>query len=152
MCEFWCLFLFTVTWQENVCYHRDFSAVASKIRFLEILHSFYFNFIFRQETTRNTCVTSPFAFRVTLLTPIHKITTRFVGLNVGFVSPCVIVHSNESTKPDAAVSQVYCLSFKYSSTCFGHPHAHHQELNNCSSSHWFTVGTWWQLLSSWWWA
>jgi len=25
----------------------------------------------------------------------------------------------------------------YSSTCFGHSHAHHQELNNCSSSLWF---------------
>jgi len=25
----------------------------------------------------------------------------------------------------------------YSSTCFGHPHAHHQEVNNCSSSLWF---------------
>jgi hypothetical protein len=25
----------------------------------------------------------------------------------------------------------------YSSTCFGHPHAHHQVLNNCSSSFWF---------------
>jgi hypothetical protein len=25
----------------------------------------------------------------------------------------------------------------YSSTCFGSPHAHHQELNNCSSSVWF---------------
>jgi len=25
----------------------------------------------------------------------------------------------------------------YSSTCFGHPHAHHQELNNCSNSLWF---------------
>jgi hypothetical protein len=24
--------------------------------------------------------------------------------------------------------EVYYLSFKYSSTCFGHPHAHHQEL------------------------
>ena len=40
-------------------------------------------------------------------------------------------------QPDAAISQVYYLSFKYSSTCFGHPHAHHQELNNCSSSLWF---------------
>jgi hypothetical protein len=25
----------------------------------------------------------------------------------------------------------------YSSTCFGRPHAHHQELNNCSSILWF---------------
>jgi hypothetical protein len=25
----------------------------------------------------------------------------------------------------------------YSSTCFGRPHAYHQELNNCSSSVWF---------------
>jgi hypothetical protein len=25
----------------------------------------------------------------------------------------------------------------YSSTCFGRPHAHHQDLNNCSSSIWF---------------
>jgi hypothetical protein len=25
----------------------------------------------------------------------------------------------------------------YSSTCFGLPHAHHQEFNNCSSSLWF---------------
>ena len=31
----------------------------------------------------------------------------------------------------------YYLSFKYSSTCFGHPYAHHQEHNNCSSSIWF---------------
>jgi hypothetical protein len=27
--------------------------------------------------------------------------------------------------------------FMYSSTCFGRPHAHHQKLNNCSSSLWF---------------
>jgi len=40
-------------------------------------------------------------------------------------------------QPDAAIYQVYYLLFKYSSTCFGHPHAHHQELNNCSRSLWF---------------
>ena len=28
----------------------------------------------------------------------------------------------------------------YSSTCFGRPHAHHQELNNYSSSLWFYRG------------
>jgi hypothetical protein len=33
--------------------------------------------------------------------------------------------------------KVYHLTFMYSSTCFGRPHAHHQELNNCSSSLWF---------------
>jgi hypothetical protein len=43
-------------------------------------------------------------------------------------------------QPDAAIFYVYYLSFKYSSTCFRHPHAHHQEL---SSSLRFTVGTWW---------
>jgi len=33
--------------------------------------------------------------------------------------------------------QLIILTFIYSSTCFGCPHAHHQELNNCSSSLWF---------------
>jgi hypothetical protein len=32
---------------------------------------------------------------------------------------------------------IYYLAFIYSSTCFRHPHTHHQELNNCSSSLWF---------------
>jgi hypothetical protein len=44
---------------------------------------------------------------------------------------CKSVHHhtfNWINQPDAANSQVYYLSFKYSSTCFGHPHAHHQEL------------------------
>jgi hypothetical protein len=40
-------------------------------------------------------------------------------------------------QPDATVSQVYYLTFMYGSTCFGRLHAHHQELNNCSSRHWF---------------
>jgi hypothetical protein len=33
--------------------------------------------------------------------------------------------------------QFIILTFIYSSTCFGRPHAHHQELSNCSSSLWF---------------
>jgi hypothetical protein len=35
---------------------------------------------------------------------------------------------NRINQQVAATSQVYYLSFKYSSTCFEHPHAHHQEL------------------------
>ena len=31
----------------------------------------------------------------------------------------------------------YYLTFIYSPSCFGCPHAHHQELNNCSSNLWF---------------
>jgi hypothetical protein len=30
-------------------------------------------------------------------------------------------------------------TFIYSSTCFGRPQAHHQELNNCSGSLWFLL-------------
>jgi hypothetical protein len=40
----------------------------------------------------------------------------------------VISSFNLINQPDAANSQVYYLSFKYSSTCFRHPHAHHQKL------------------------
>jgi hypothetical protein len=46
-------------------------------------------------------------------------------------------------QPDAAIFQVYYLSFKYSSTGLGHLHTHHQELNDFSSSLWFTVAMWW---------
>jgi hypothetical protein len=45
------------------------------------------------------------------------------------VCKSVLHHTfNWIDQPDAANSQVYYLSFKYSSTCFGHPHAHHQDL------------------------
>jgi len=33
--------------------------------------------------------------------------------------------------------QFIILTFIYSSMYFGHPHVHHQELNNCSGSLWF---------------
>ena len=33
--------------------------------------------------------------------------------------------------------QFILLTFIYSSTCFKRSHAHHQELNNCSSNLWF---------------
>jgi hypothetical protein len=40
-------------------------------------------------------------------------------------------------QPDATIFQFIILTFIYSSTRFGRSPAHHQELNNCSSSLWF---------------
>jgi hypothetical protein len=40
-------------------------------------------------------------------------------------------------EPDATIFQFIILTFIYSSTCFGRSPAHHQELNDCSSSLWF---------------
>jgi len=40
-------------------------------------------------------------------------------------------------QPDATVFQFIILTFIYISTCFGRFFAHHQELNDCSSSLWF---------------
>jgi hypothetical protein len=37
-------------------------------------------------------------------------------------------------QPDATIFRFIILTFVYSSTCFGHFPAHHQELNDCSSS------------------
>jgi hypothetical protein len=42
---------------------------------------------------------------------------------------------NQGTR--SKISPVDYLTFIYSSTCFGCPHAHYQELSNCSSSLWF---------------
>jgi hypothetical protein len=56
--------------------------------------------------------------------------TRFFKLK-SFFRLCKSVYHhtfNWINKRHAANSQVYYLSFKYSSTCFGHHHAHHQEL------------------------
>ena len=45
--------------------------------------------------------------------------------------------SNKSSTTRNNFSSFIILTFIYKSTCFGCPHAHHQELNNCSSSLWF---------------
>jgi hypothetical protein len=42
-----------------------------------------------------------------------------------------------SHQPDATIFQFIILTFIYSSKCFGRSPAHHQELNDCSSSLWF---------------
>ena len=63
--------------------------------------------------------------------------SKFLILRLKFVKS---VHQHTiqiNHKLDATISPVFYLTFIYSSTCFGHPHSHHQELNNCSSSLWF---------------
>jgi hypothetical protein len=57
-------------------------------------------------------------------------------INLKFASPCIIIQFQYINQSDATISQVYFLTFMYGSTCFGRPHAHHQE-HNCSSSLWF---------------
>ena len=49
----------------------------------------------------------------------------------------IYYHFKYINQLDVILSQVYYLTFMYSSTCFGRPHAHHRDLNNCSSSLWF---------------
>jgi len=53
---------------------------------------------------------------------------------------CKPVHHRKiqiNHQPDATIFQFLILTFIYSSTCFGRSSAHHQELNDCSSSLWF---------------
>jgi hypothetical protein len=64
--------------------------------------------------------------------------TRFYT-TFGLFKVCKSVHHHTiqiNHRLDAIISPVYYLTFIYSSTCFGRPHAHHQKLNNCSSSFW----------------
>ena len=67
----------------------------------------------------------------------HQADITFFFLTLKFVSPCIIIQFKQINQLDATISPVYYLTFIYSSTCFGRPHAPHQELNNCSSSPWF---------------
>ena len=51
---------------------------------------------------------------------VHKLILTFQDIKEDSV------YSNKSTNQMHQIYQPYWLSFKYSSTCFGHPHAHHQ--------------------------
>jgi len=57
--------------------------------------------------------------------------------NLFYFGTTLYISDKSTSQLDATISQVYYLTFMYSSTCFGRPHAHHQELNSCSSSLWF---------------
>jgi hypothetical protein len=54
-----------------------------------------------------------------------------------WVKPETVITIQINHQPDATVFQFIILTFIYSSTCFGRFPAHHQELNDCSGSHWF---------------
>jgi hypothetical protein len=57
----------------------------------------------------------------------YPYTVQFLRrLNLKFASPCIIIQFKCINQLDATTSEVYYLTFMYSSTCFGRPHAHHQ--------------------------
>jgi len=60
------------------------------------------------------------------------------GINAFKVCKSVHHHTIQiDHQPDATILRFIILTFIYSSTCFGCSPAHHQELNDCSSSLWF---------------
>jgi len=52
-----------------------------------------------------------------------------------FLKPIGKIQINQQS--DATIFQFIILTFIYNSTSFGRSPAHHQELNDCSSSLWF---------------
>jgi len=64
-------------------------------------------------------------------------TVNLRSINIKFASPCIIIQFKQINQLDATIPQVYYLRFMYSSTCFGRPQVHNQELNNCNISLWF---------------
>ena len=74
-----------------------------------------------------------------MLTSVHLSLSLSLSLSLYiYIYIYIYIYAfNWINQPDTANSEGYYLSFKYSSTCCGRPHAHHQELNNCSSSLWF---------------
>jgi hypothetical protein len=113
------------TWRRNPC-HRIYC--------LEEPQTWMHN---RDDVSVRTCVSCtkpPCRIQWNLVLLCY---TENCQVNLNFASPCFIIHFKWINQLDAAVSQVYYLTFMYSSTCFWRPYAHHQELNNCSSSLWF---------------
>ena len=74
----------------------------------------------------------PIGYPETSVTSNLRCTTSLKPFGTGVLH---LIHINH--QPDATVFQFIILTFVYSSTCFGHFHAHHQELNDCSGSLWF---------------
>jgi hypothetical protein len=51
-----------------------------------------------------------------------------MNLNLGFASLCIILLSTKSTSHMQQLLKFITCHLDNSSPCFGHPHAHHQEL------------------------
>jgi hypothetical protein len=69
----------------------------------------------------------------------NKSPTRCNNFPLYYPDDCKSVHHRTiqiNHQPDATISHFIILTFIYSSTCLGLSPAHHQELNDCSSSLW----------------
>jgi hypothetical protein len=57
--------------------------------------------------------------------------------------PRVVAPIEEEEEEDAPISQVYCLTFIYSSTCFGRPQTIIRSSITAVAACGFTIGAWW---------
>jgi hypothetical protein len=82
--------------------------------------------VFGRNVISNSALLSPNFVEIIIDCVLHYLQQHYTSFRV---CNCVHDHTfNWINQPDAETSQVYYLSFKCSSTCFGHPHAQNQEL------------------------
>jgi hypothetical protein len=133
----------------NICAYFHFSRCSSEINMktnnVKYIQGVHFSQLTRSDkaeiknfgraTSDLVIVQSTWSTIQTYIRKPYPLYTLNVSLK--FASPCIIIQFKWTNQIDATISQVYYLTFMYSSTCFGRPYAHHQELNNCGSSLWF---------------
>jgi hypothetical protein len=109
-----------------------------KFIFLYAFCTVHCNIITQYKPTKCTFSKSIFQFLI-FESLLYVSKPRFIfRKTAGCVYSYDIVRSLQiNHQPEATIFQFIILTFIYSWTCFGRSPAHHQELNDCSSSLWF---------------